>query len=417
MTALLNEQSLRLETIVLDGSRLIETRRRLQHGNDAILRRSHELLKKIADEWLIQGPWSVMEKEKAPPSGDMHDYTSQAPYWWPSPTLDGNPYVQRDGERNPEVLSYTDRVNVEKVFASSSALGLAWFYTGNKAYAKHAANIIRTWFINPETRMNPNLNHAQLIPFANTGRHIGIIDFSQWYTTLLDIVVILESGSSSGKSAPGWRTEDMQQFREWNRQFLKWLTQSEFGKAERAERNNHGSFASMLISAIALFVGNKELVKQQALNIQEDINEIIKPDGALPEELRRTRSWHYSNFTLLALTRLAMVAEKVGVDLWRYGGPHGQGITKAIEYIIPAATGKAIWAFEEYQFERFAAADIIRAAADAGHKPSIEAIDKIEMPPEGDLWPLRPAPEQLEPVKVIPKYVKEKLSMDNSINP
>ncbi|KAF3069935.1 hypothetical protein CFAM422_006663 [Trichoderma lentiforme] len=393
-----------LKTIVLDGERLIEARNRLQAGNDAVLQRSFEALKGKADEWLTQGPWSVMEKKKAPPSGDMHDYTSQAPYWWPSPTPDGKPYVQRDGERNPEVLNYSDRVNVEKVFGSSSALGLAWFYTGNEAYARHAANIIRTWFIDPQTRMNPNLNHAQLIPFLNTGRHIGIIDFSQWYTTLLDIAVILDSGSPSGGSAPGWQVEDMNGFREWNREFLKWLTESEFGKAERAEKNNHGSFTCMLVSAIALFVDNKELVKQEAANIQADIDETIRPDGALPEELRRTRSWHYSNFTLLALTRLAMVAKKAGVDLWNYKGPEGQGITKAIEYIIPAATGDAAWSYEEFHFERYAAADIIRAAADAGHEQSKQAIGTIETPLV-DLWPLRPAPEQLEPVKVNPKHL------------
>ncbi|UKZ82940.1 hypothetical protein TrVFT333_010740 [Trichoderma virens FT-333] len=358
-----NTESPRLKTIVLDGERLIEARVRLQAGKDAILQKSFEELKGKADEWLTQGPWSVMEKIKAPPGGDMHDYTSQAPYWWPSPTPDGNPYVQRDGERNPEVLNYSDRVNVEKVFASSSALGLAWFYTGNEAYAKHAANIIRTWFINPQTRMNPNLNHAQLIPFQNTGRHIGIIDFSQWYTTLLDIAVILDSGSPSGGSAPGWQVEDMDGF--------------------------------------PLFVDNKELVKREVANIREDINETIRPDGALPEELRRTRSWHYSNFTLLALTRLAMVAKKVDEDLWSYRGPQGQGITKAIEYIIPAATGDATWTYEEYQFERYAAADVIRAAADAGHEQSKQAIAKIETP-LGDLWPLRPAPEQLEPVKANP---------------
>ncbi|KAL6699388.1 chondroitin AC/alginate lyase [Trichoderma pleuroticola] len=404
MTTIQSTEPPSLKTIVLDGEQLIEARIRLQGGNDAVLQRSFEALKGKADEWLTQGPWSVMEKNKAPPSGDMHDYTSQAPYWWPSPTPDGNPYVQRDGEKNPEVLNYSDRVNVEKVFASSSALGLAWFYTGNEVYARHAANIIRTWFINPQTRMNPNLNHAQLIPFSNTGRHIGIIDFSQWYTTLLDIAVILDSGCPSGGSAPGWQVEDRDGFREWNREFLKWLTESEFGKAERAEKNNHGSFASMLVSAIALFVDNRELVKQEEANIQADIDRTIRHDGALPEELRRTRSWHYSNFTLLALTRLAMVAKKADVDLWNYKGPQGQGITKAIEYIIPAATGDAPWPYEEYQFERYAAADVIRAAADAGHEQSKQAIGKIETPVV-DLWPLRPAPEQLEPVKVNPKHL------------
>lgn len=387
------------KTVVVEGSQLTDARQLLLAGNDPILQAAKETLVAQANAWLREGPWSVMAKKKAPPSGDMHDYTSQAPYWWPSDTPDGSPYVERDGQKNPEVLNYTDRVYVEKVFLSSYTLALAWFYTGNEAYSKHAANIIRTWFITPATRMNPNLNHAQLIPFANTGRHIGIIDFSQWYTSVLDAAAILATGTSSGGSAPGWTMDDMARFREWNMEFLGWLVNSPFGQQEHAQTNNHGSFAAMLVAAIALFVGDHQQVREEAERVQKHIDATIQPDGSLPGELRRTRSWHYSTFSLLALTRLALVTQKIGVDLWSYKGPKGQGITKAIEYITPAATGNALWGHKELQFKAYAAADIIRAAASAGHEASKAVIDKLEMPPEGDLWPLRPAPEQLDPVK------------------
>jgi hypothetical protein len=387
------------QTVILGGSQLTEAQQRLLNSHDPVLQTAKESLITQADKWLQEGPWSVMAKKKTPPSGDMHDYTSQAPYWWPSPTPDGRPYVERDGQKNPEVLNYTDRVYVEKVFLSSYTLALAWFYTGDEAYSKHAANIIRTWFISPSTRMNPNLNHAQLIPFANTGRHIGIIDFSQWYTSVLDAAAILATGTSSGGPAPGWTTEDMDGFQKWNKDFLGWLVDSPFGQQEHAEKNNHGSFAAMLVAAIALFVGNLQQVRSEADWAQKHIDETIEADGSLPGELRRTRSWHYSTFTLLALTRLALVVQKIGVNLWSYQGHKGQGITKAIEYIIPAATGSAPWPHPELQFKAYAAADIIRAAASAGHESSKAVIHKLETPPDGDLWPLRPAPEQLDPVK------------------
>jgi hypothetical protein len=49
-------------------------------------------------------PVSVVQKAVTPPSGDKHDYMSQAPYWWPDPaSADGKPYIRRDGERNPEI--------------------------------------------------------------------------------------------------------------------------------------------------------------------------------------------------------------------------------------------------------------------------------------------------------------------------
>ena len=45
-------------------------------------------------------PQSVTDKEQVPPSGDKHDYMTQAPYWWPDPKKpNGLPYIRRDGER------------------------------------------------------------------------------------------------------------------------------------------------------------------------------------------------------------------------------------------------------------------------------------------------------------------------------
>src|SRR5260370_7410555 len=47
-------------------------------------------------------PPTVVRKHTLPPSGDIHDYLSIAPYWWPNPdTADGLPWVQHDGHTNP----------------------------------------------------------------------------------------------------------------------------------------------------------------------------------------------------------------------------------------------------------------------------------------------------------------------------
>ena len=59
-----------------------------------------------ADDWLRQGPWTVLDKPQTPPGGDEHDYLSQAPYWWPTqPTTADNPwgcpYVQKRRSAQP----------------------------------------------------------------------------------------------------------------------------------------------------------------------------------------------------------------------------------------------------------------------------------------------------------------------------
>jgi hypothetical protein len=95
------------------------------------------------------------------------------------------------------------------------------------------------------------------------------------------------------------------------------------------------------------------------------------------------------------------VGRKAWVDLWKFAGPGGEGsIVRAVDFLIPAAMDSEAWAFPELDFKAYAAADIIRTAADAGHGRAREAVGKIQMPPADDLWLLRRAPEQLDAVNV-----------------
>ncbi|MEV5355320.1 alginate lyase family protein [Streptomyces sp. NPDC052693] len=385
------------DTTVLDGARLHRTKLRLEHGDPA-LRRAVQALRARADRWLGQGPWTVVDKPRPAPSGDVHDYLSQAPYWWPTtaPSAEnpwGCPYVQRDGERNPEVDTGTDRQDVEKTFDSAYDLSLAWYYTGEKRYALKAGQVLRTWFLDPATRMNPHLRHAQFIPCKYDGRAIGIIDFSQSYTSVLDALALLATG------APGWTARDRAGMTAWNTAFLDWLRTSDFGRQEAAATNNHGTFHDLQVAALAHATGDEELARRTVLEARSTrIAPQIAPDGSQPQELARTRSWHYSAFTLVAHTRLAAVGRNVGVNLWAYQGPQGQSLFKAVDYLLPAATGASAWPHPELDFRRFAATDVVHAAADAGDPRARRAVPLLQEPPGGDLWALRPAAEQLDSI-------------------
>ena len=87
---------------------------------------------------------SVMNKGVAPPSGDKHDYMSQAPYWWPDPSKPGGrPYIRRDGERNPEINRISDHASLGRIISAVSTLGLAYYFTADDKYAAHAARLTR----------------------------------------------------------------------------------------------------------------------------------------------------------------------------------------------------------------------------------------------------------------------------------
>ena len=133
---------------------------------------AYQALQAEADKLLDVQPLSVMMKEKVPASGNKHDYMSQARYYWPDPTKpDGLPYVSRDGESNPE-LNKLDRNRLGATASRVTTLALAWYFSGEEKYAQKATELIRVWFFDKDTRMNPNLEYAQMIPGHNG--HFGI---------------------------------------------------------------------------------------------------------------------------------------------------------------------------------------------------------------------------------------------------
>jgi hypothetical protein len=174
---------------------------------------------------------------------------------------------------------------------------------------------------------------------------------------------------------------------------------SAFGKEEGAAKNNHGTFYDMQLAALAYATGDQDLARRTVLGARTlRIDPQIAADGSQPQELARTRSWHYSTFDLVAYTRLAAIGRHVGVNLWSYEGPGGQSLFKAVDYLLPAATGAEPWTHPELEFHRFAASDVVHAAADAGDRAARAALPKLEAPPGGDLWALRPAAEQLDSI-------------------
>src|SRR5512140_508160 len=155
--------------------------RQLINKDDERFLPAYKKLISSAEEAMKEGPFSVMQKKRTPPSGDKHDYLSMGPYWWPDTTKTGGlPYIRRDGKVNPETRDEqvdTDKKN--KMLTNVERLTWAYFFSGEQRFAEHAIQLIKTWFSDPGTRMNPNLNFAQGIPGICDGRGIGIIDFSR----------------------------------------------------------------------------------------------------------------------------------------------------------------------------------------------------------------------------------------------
>jgi hypothetical protein len=126
-------------------------------------------------------------------------------------------------------------------------------------------------------------------------------------------------------------------------QYLDWLRTSKNGQDEHKARNNHGSWYAAQTAALAMYTGDTALVRRIATDAKARIGWQITPDGQQPIELERTRSMHYSAFNAEALTRLAELGEKTGVDLWHYDAPSGGSLTKAIDHLAKYLPSPAEW--------------------------------------------------------------------------
>ncbi|WP_282941323.1 alginate lyase family protein [Paenibacillus sp. RC67] len=312
---------------------------RLQDGDEDLLPALNRL-RSDAEAALLSEPATVVNKPKLPPSGDKHDYMSMGPYWWPNPdTADGLPYIRRDGEVNPASRLF-DLPKLETLCDQVETLALAYYYLDSELYGERAAVLLRTWFLDEETKVNPNLNFGQGIPGICDGRGIGIIE--TWnYCKLVEAVGLLEQ-------SPAWSRADHQRLQQWFRDFLQWLLSSTYGLEEAKEHNNHGTYYDLQVVQFALFSEQKELAWEVLrTNVYGRIQSQIEPDGLQPHEAGRTLGLSYSVMNLLGFCFLSRMGQRLESDIQGYVSGDGRSIEKGMDYLLPYLISEERWPYEQ----------------------------------------------------------------------
>ena len=279
---------------------------------------------------------SVMEKSNFPPSGNKHDYMSIAPYFWPDSSKPGGvPYMNRDGQINPEVKQYMDKIYLAEVCEAVSTLGLAWYFSGDKKYATHAGKLLRTWFLDTATKMNPNLNFAQAVKGRTTGRGYGLID-TRHFIKLIDGIGLLSN-------SPGLTKKDHSGLQQWFTDFLQWMQTSKNGIEEMNTKNNHAVWYDQQRLCFALFTGQQELAKAVVASARERLEKQMNDSGEFPRELERTISLHYTVFVLDPFFTIADLAANLDLDLWSYTTASGKSLKKGFDVLLPYLLKEKQW--------------------------------------------------------------------------
>jgi hypothetical protein len=287
-----------------------------------------------ASKYISQAPQTITAFPAKRSAGGVHDFFSQADYFWPDPKDPNAPYINRDGQSNLENFGEHRRVMIA-LSIQMPALTAAWLLSGDHRYGQRACDHLRAWFVTAETRMNPNLLYAQAVLGRSTGRSFGIID-------TLHLIEVARAASFLTPRMLSAR--DGAAVKDWFASYLDWLTHSERGVAERDTKNNHAICWAVQAAEFARLAGDEAARKE----VYRRYREIMLPDqmdanGSFPRELVRTKPYSYSIFNFDVMAGLSQSLKGLAPDPPAFQLPDGRGLSKAAEFIYPYLKDKSAW--------------------------------------------------------------------------
>ncbi|MFK7934505.1 MAG: alginate lyase family protein [Saprospiraceae bacterium] len=288
-----------------------------------------------ADQYLTQKPITIAAFVAERSAGGLHDYYSEGSYWWENPEDPEGPYIRRDGHRNPN--NFRSHKTALRDFALQvTTLTAAYQITSDEKYAYHAIKHLNAWFSNADTRMNPSLLYAQAIKGINTGRGIGIIDTLR----LIDVALSVEALAKAGLL----KNVDLAGTKKWFNDYAEWLTTHPYGDDEKKNNNNHSTWWGAQVAAYAQVAERADLLQIAQQQFKDQLEIQLAADGSFPDELGRTKPWHYMEYNLRGWTTFALLASTPTKNLWQYESKNGT-LKKAIEFATPFISQPEKWTY------------------------------------------------------------------------
>lgn len=292
-----------------------------------------------AEKCLKEGPWTVTADRSPLGPADPHDYYSEAPYWWPNPGDPGGPYIRREGQVN-QARFLANRNALNAMSDAVFTLGAAAFLLEDPRYAQRASRLVNIWFVNPKTRMNPGLEHAQAIPGRNEGGGTSLIEGRALVRAIQGIEFLIRTDL--------WDAREQAAVRRWFVDYLGWLLHSPDGQEERRTGDSHATWWTAQVAAAATFV-EEPAARDMAFAFYRTrvVRHQIRGDGSAPREEARARPLAYSASNLEAMATVCRIAQVHGVDLWEARGRGGSTIETVIDYLAPFLADPRKWSGDQ----------------------------------------------------------------------
>ncbi|MCQ4914356.1 alginate lyase family protein [Bacteroides nordii] len=304
-------------------------------GPDPVVKTLRQEILKRAEQNLAEKPVTVTSFIAERSMGGSHDFFSEGDYWWPDSLNPDGPYIRRDGETNPDNF-VAHRHAMVRFSVITGNLTSAYLITQDKKYTDVVLQHIRAWFVNKETRMNPNLLYAQAIKGIATGRGIGIIDTVHLIEVAQSLLRLQQAGVLPA--------EDAKATKEWFASYLNWMVTHPYGMDEMKAKNNHGTCWVMQVAMFAKYTEDEKMMKF----CSDRYKEVLLPgqmaeDGSFPLEQERTKPYAYSLFNLDAMTMICQILSTNDDNLWQYTTADGRNIMLGISYLYPFVADKSKW--------------------------------------------------------------------------
>ena len=283
-----------------------------------------------------------------PPNSSPQYYFSFSPYWWPAASCDTSaspaymlscPYEYRDGQVNTRDVEQSGSMSAFRALTSdvvalvlTGTVMAARGQGGSEAFGAKAAQQLQSFFLDPESRMLPNLVYAQAVVGNNsrpiTGTPAGITDMDALPLLLQSSALLLSLNAS-------WTMQQHAQLLDWAAQLSSYLSSS-----------LQGQQAKQSASYLSSWWACQQLATQAALNDSSAFNSTLSAwlteqydrqwntSGAPSAPVDSLSWWLEAVRNAEGLDCIAAYAALSGVDLYHTANAHNSTLRDAAQWLL-----------------------------------------------------------------------------------